>query len=195
MTGDPNPVVHSGVTSIRQRIELIAKRIDNSITKPQVARDGSKYMLKDFAHELVRGTPQRGLDSEIEPARACFRFARYQIEEREDPVDYDNYPSAGRVILSGAEDCDGKCILLNSLLASIGYITGARVISPDGNGWHIYSIIGVNPAFNGSPTAVLPMDARYGDDIGWEPGPHLRKHMYQCTFRGGEVVGYRRISP
>lgn len=195
MTGDPNPVVHSGVRSLRQRIDLIAKRIDGSITHPQVARDGSKYMLKDFAHELVRGTPQRGFDSEIEPARACFRFARFQIEEREDPVDYDYYASAGRVILSGAGDCDCKVALLNSLLGSIGYTTGARIISPDGNGWHIYSIIGVNPAFNGTPQAVLPIDPRYGDDIGWEPGPHLRKHMYQCTFREGGVVGYRRISP
>ena len=195
MVGDPQPVVHSGVATIKDRLDLIAKRIDISVREPQPSRNGSKYMLKDFAHELVRGTPQRGPDSEIEPARALFRYARYQIEEREDPVDYDYYMGAGRVILSGAGDCDDKVCLLNSLLGTVGYTTGARVVSPDGNGWHIYTIAGFNPAFNGTPSSVLPMDARYGDDIGWEPGPQVRKHMYQCTFRLGEVVGYRRISP
>lgn len=194
MTGSPNPIVHDGVATIRQRLDLIAKRIDGSVTTPQSRRDGSKYMLKDFAHELVRGTAQRGYESEVEPARALFRYARYQIEEREDPSGYDYYMGAGKTILSGAGDCDDKTILLNALLETVGYTTGARVISPDGNGWHIYSIAGVQPAFNGMPSAVLPMDARYGDDIGWEPPEHLRRHMYQCTFRGGSVVGYRRIS-
>lgn len=194
MVGDPNPVVHRGVTTIRDRLDLIAKRIDSSIRNPQLDRNGGKYMLKDFAHELVRGTPQRGMESEIEPARACFRYARYQIEEREDPADYDYYMAAGRTILSGAGDCDDKVVLLNSLLGAVGYTTGARVISPDGSGWHIYSLAGVEPAFNAAPTKVLPMDPRYGDDIGWEPPSHLRKHMYQCTFRLGEVVGYRKLA-
>jgi len=195
MAGDPRPVTHRGVITLRDRLDLIAKRIDASIRQPQVDRDGQKYMLKDFAHEIVRGTPQRGIDAEIEPARACFRYARYQIEEREDPATDDYYMGAGRTILSGAGDCDDKAILLNSLLGSIGYTTGCRVISPDGNGWHIYSIVGVEPAFNAQPTKVLPMDARYGDDIGWEPPLHLRKHMYQATFRLGQVVGFRKLAP
>lgn len=185
--------MHHGVTSIKQRLELIAQRIDLSVREPQKSINGQQYMLKDFTHEIIRGTRQTGPASESEPMEACFRFVRYGLENREDPADYDYYMSAGRAINSGAGDCDDKVILLNAMLSSIGYTTGARVCSPDGGGWHIYTIIGVNPAFNGMPSGVIAMDPRYGDEVGWEPADKYRRFERECTFNKGRVVGYKSI--
>lgn len=187
------PVVHRGVTSIKQRLDLIAGRIDLSVRQPQRAQNGQQYMLKDYAHWIIQGTPQTGPDAEQAPMGAIFRWVRHGLENREDPVDYDYYMSAGRAINSGAGDCDDKVILLNSLLNSVGYTTGARVVSPNGKHWHIYSLVGVNPAFNGTPTEVVAMDPRYGDDVGWEPADRYRKFEKQCTFYKGKAVGYRTV--
>jgi hypothetical protein len=173
-------------------LDLIAGRIDASVRNPQTAVDGRKYMLKDFAHAIVRGLPDEGPAAETEPLAAIFRYVRYGLETREDPADYDYYPSAGRTINSGAEDCDGKVIALNSLLSVCGYKTGCRVCG-SGSGWHIYSIVGMEPAFNGQPSMVVPCDPRYGDEPGWEPADRYRKTEYQCTFVGGKVKDFKKI--
>ncbi len=91
-----------------------------------------------------------------------------------------------------AHNCDEHTTILCSLLSSIGYRTGAKVISADGNGWHIYSIVGVDPAFNGRPTAIIPLDSAYGSEPGWEPDPKYRRHEYQCTFQQGKTIGWRK---
>lgn len=187
------PVVHRGVTSIKQRLDLIAQRIDVSVRSPQQSLNGRQYMLKDFTHFIIKNTPQTGPGSEVDPMGAIFRYTRYGLENREDPDGYDYYMGAGRAINSGAGDCDDKVILLNSMLGSIGYTTGARVISPDGKAWHIYSIVGVNPAFNGVPTGVMALDPRYGDEPGWEPADRFRKYEKECTFRKGRVINYKTV--
>ena len=201
-----NPVIHYDTRDIPGRLELIAQRIDISVTTPQPrtheavsklpGHENDRYMLKDLAHFIVRGTPQGGYASEIEPIRAVFRYLKNNIEYRQDLTDYDYYMSAGRTVLSGAGDCDDFLILGDALLSSIGYTVGARVISPDGAGWHIYNIAGVSPAFNGIPTRVIPFDASIrpgADDIGDEPPMEYRNYEMQCTFKEGRVVGLRTI--
>jgi len=197
-----NPRIHRGVRSIRQRLDLIAQRINLSVTTPQLTLPqpgfpkGREYMLADFAGFIVRGTAQHGGASETAPIEALFRYVKNNIEYRQDPADYDYYRSAGRVIAAGFGDCDCMTILTNSLLSSIGYTTGARVISSDGQGWHIYSIVGVEPAFNGTPTKVIPLDAAFApdaDSVGWEPPMNYRQIEEQCTFKGGKVVNYFRV--
>jgi hypothetical protein len=188
-----DPVVHRGITSIRQRLNLIAKRIHISVIKPQTAIDGRQYMLKDFTHFLIRGTPQHGPGSEEDPIEAVFRYVENNIEYRQDPTHYDYYMGAGRIINSRAGDCDDMTILLCSMLDTVGYMTGARVISPDGKSWHIYALVGVEPAHNGQPTDVVPLDAAYGDEPGWEPADRFKKHIIECTFIKGKVVNYRVV--
>jgi hypothetical protein len=188
------PVVHRGVRTLEQRLQLIAQRIDVSLTKPQYNANGQPYMLKDFVHWLVKGTATSGPASESEPLDAIFRFVRYGIETREDPDDYDYYPAAGRTINSGAEDCDGKVILLNSMLKSIGYRTGFIACSPDGQMWHIYSWVGIHPTFHGPPTEFMPLDPRYGDEPGWEPADRYRRFEKMGMFSKGQVVGLKTVS-
>jgi hypothetical protein len=187
------PVVHHEVRSLRDRIDLIAQRINNSILYPQKRLDGSTYMTYDLARTIARGTAQHGKASELEPIYAVFDYVKANIEYRQDPSDYDLFMSVGRIINSGAGDCDEHVTIINALLASIGYRTGAKVISQDGNGWHIYSIVGVNPAFNGNPTDIICLDSAYGDEVGWQPDIKYRSNEYQCTFRQGKTVAWRKI--
>lgn len=193
------PTFHPNARDLKSRLDLIAKRIDVSIKEPQKTRSNQAYMLKDLAHEIIRGTDMddRNTMAQYEPIRRVFFWVKQNIEYRGDPADYDYYMSAGRTIQSGAGDCDDFVILTNALLSSVGYTTGARVISPNGAGWHIYSIVGVNPAFNGIPTQVVPVDASIRNpgapDIGWEPPSQYRRFERQCTFRSGRVVGYTTV--
>ena len=186
-----NPVIHLDARGLDARIQLIAERINASITQPQPNGRGGTFMLKDFAHEIIRGTVQHGAQAELEPIQRIFTYIRTNIEYRQDPADYDYFMSAGRCINSGAGDCDDHVILSCSLLSSIGYTTGARVISPDGNGWHIYSLVGVEPAWNGAPSAVIPFDTTQAESnyLGWEPPAQYRAFEKQCTFREGRAVG------
>lgn len=191
-----DPQVHRGVNTIRQRLDLIAARIDASQRTPQTALDGRKYMLKDFVQrQLIAGLPDEGPDAETEPLAAIFRYVRNGLDNREDPSDYDYYMSIGRTINANGGDCDDKVIALNSALASVGYKTGCRVCGAGtpGSGFHIYSIVGMEPAFNGTPSIVIPCDPRYGDEPGWEPADRFRRIEYQCTFVGGKVHDFKMI--
>lgn len=187
------PRMHRGVGTIKQRLDLIAQRIDVSVTKPQRAMDGREYMLKDLTHFVIGGTPEHGPASETEPIDAIFKYVKNNVEYRQDPAGYDYYMGAGRAVNSRGGDCDDLTILLCSMLDSVGYRTGARVISPDGNQWHIYALVGVDPAFNGTPSRVIPLDAAYGDEPGWEPAGRFRKFEQQCTFFKGKVIGYKVV--
>ena len=150
-------------------------------------------MTHDLARTLVRGCAQHGKEAEYEPIQAIFDYVKNNIEYRQDPVDYDLFMSVGRIIHSGAGDCDEHVCMLNALLSSIGYRTGARIVSSDGNGWHIYSIVGVHPAFNGLPTEVVPLDSAYGSEPGWQPDLKYRTQEYQCTFQQGKAVAWEKL--
>lgn len=176
--------MHHGIVTMRDRVNLIAKMIDSSIRKPQERPDGSQYMLRDFAAERVRGLPQHGLEAEYACVSTIFNWVKSNIEYRQDPVDYDYYMAAGRTINSGAGDCDDHCILVDSLLNSLGFKTGARIVSPDGAAWHIYALVGVKTFSN--PTIVVPLDTTQTESVpGWEPPPAMRRYELQTEFKLG----------
>ena len=193
------PVLHLDIRSLKDRLDLIAGRIDISVRTMQKPRTGPEYMLHELASEIVRGTSmdERDPRAQFEPMRRVFRWTQFNIGYRQDPADYDYYMSAGRTIRAGAGDCDDHVILNNALLSSIGYTVGSRVISPNGQGWHIYSIIGVDPAFNGVPTRAVPLDTSIrnpgADDIGWEPPMKYRRFERECLFKAGKVVNYIEV--
>lgn len=97
--------MHHGIVTMRDRVNLIARMIDSSIRKPQEKPDGSKYLVRDLAVEIVRGTPQHGTAYEDACISSVFKWVKCNIEYRQDPVDYDYYMAAGRTINSGAGDC------------------------------------------------------------------------------------------
>ena len=188
-----NPKVHRNVYSMQDRLDLIATQLDKSITSPQIVTPEGKTMLRDLALEIVQGAPQHGREAEDGQMVAVFGWVKNNIEYRQDPDGYDEYRSSGRTIQARAGDCDDHAILTASLLSCLGFKTGARIVSPDQNGWHIYTIVGAYPFSN--PTKVFPFDTTQpGSFVGWEPHPSQRKYMLQCDFKQGRAVGLRSIT-
>ena len=188
------PVVHGGVHTMQDRLNLIAGRIDASMKRPQKTRDGREFMVRDLALEIVRGLPEHGQEAEDAQLAALFRWVGMNVEYRQDPVDYDQYQTAGRTLSGGGSDCDDHAILMASLAASIGFHAGAKIISADGAGWHIYAVVGVHPFYD--PKEYLALDtSMYGRGAypGWEPPSSERAHEYIVTFREGRAIGLRRL--
>lgn len=181
-----DPSVHHGIVTMRDRVNLIARMIDSSIRKPQEKPDGSKYLVRDLAVEIVRGTPQHGTAYEDACISSVFKWVKCNIEYRQDPVDYDYYMAAGRTINSGAGDCDDHTILNCALLNALGFRTGARIVSPDGAAWHIYALAGARTFSN--PSIVVPLDTTQTESSpGWEPPPVMRRYELQTEFRLGKA--------
>lgn len=188
----PNPVVHPRVYTLRDRLDLIAQRIDASHRAPQKTRKGESYMLRDLALEIVRGTPQHGQQSEDGQIGAVFGWVKSNVEYRQDPSDYDLFMGAGRTISAGGSDCDDHTILNCALLSSLGFTVGAKVTSPDGANFHIYGIVGAHPFY--APSVIVPMDTTQpGSFPGWEPPDEQRRHEYITTFRRGRALGITRL--
>lgn len=188
--------MHHGVRTMKDRVRLIAKMIDSSVTKPQetnevlkVLSDGRvikrTYMLKDFAHEIIKGVPNHGSSYEDGCVTRVFNWVKQNIEYYQDTADYDYYMAAGRTINSGGGDCDDHTILICSLLNTIGFKTGAKIVSPNGSAWHIYAVAGVRSF--ASPTAIVPLDTTQTESRpGWEPPILMRKFELQTSFIQGK---------
>jgi len=116
---------------------------------------------------------------------SIFNWVRDNIEYLEDGYMVDTYKTPCETIASGFGDCDDMTILLDSLLASIGFPVGARIIAMkrDAPFHHIYSLVvypkkaqividewtGKAKVLGGK---VIPLDAsvkgfRAGDELPW----------------------------
>lgn len=82
-------------------------------------------------------------------------------------------------------NCDDHCILISSLAGNLGFIPGAKVVSPDGANWHIYALTSVFPRSNPqAPTArYLALDTTQPQSHpGWEPPAKFQRHSRMVTF-------------
>ena len=164
------------VNSIEDRILLIGQQVDKSQQDPRI---------RAVAYEVVRGTSQHGNDHEDQELSQLFWFIKNNIEYRQDARDYDTYAVAWRTLEMKAGDCDCHTILLLGLAAQLGYLTGAKVISPDGVSWHIYPIVGVRS--KAAPSAIMPLDTTQPNSFpGWEPPILQRKKEIMVTFANGQ---------
>lgn len=94
-----------------------------------------------------------------------------------------NFVLGNGVIL---HNCDGHVVLVTSLLSVLGFAVGARVISQDGNNWHIYSLCGFDPIY--APTKFIALDTTQKESYpGWEPAPMLRRKQIDVGFHNGRA--------
>jgi hypothetical protein len=164
------------VYSIADRLALINGQVFKSLRDPSV---------RALALDLVRGTPQHGNESELAELSRVFWFAKNNIEYRQDPHQYDLYSTASRTLQVRSGDCDDHCVLTASLIGNLGYIPGAKVISPDGSNWHIYALTSVFPRHNPeAPTArYIAMDTTQPPSyLGWEPPQKFQRYSKTVTF-------------
>ena len=96
--------------------------------------------VRKLASKLIRGCKDYDTRCELE---AIYSFVKNNIRYTEDVSYVDSYHSPLRILELGIADCDDFTILIDSLLASIGWTVGSRIISvkPDKPFHHIYSIV------------------------------------------------------
>jgi hypothetical protein len=172
------------VNSIPDRLQLIAQQIDRSINDPWT-RAQAIQIVRPQAVGGVAGAWPDGGPSEDEQVARVFWYTKNNIGYLNEANDL--YPTAKRTQQLGAEDCDGITIYVCSLLGTLGFVTGAKVISPDGSNWHIYAMAGIRP--HTSPSKRIMLDpTQQGSYPGWEPGPQYQRHIYECTFDEGKAL-------
>jgi hypothetical protein len=164
------------VFSIGDRLKLINIQVFKSLRDPSI---------RALALDLVRGTSQHGPESELAEVSRIFWFVKSNIEYRQDPHNYDLYSTALRTIQVRSGDCDDQCILVGALIGNLGFIPGAKVISPDGANWHIYAVTSLFPRHNPqAPTArYIALDTTQPPSTpGWEPPAKFRRFEKTVTF-------------
>lgn len=133
----------------------------------KLARDGRKHPdIRYCAAELVRPLPSKDWRGEIQ---RIFNFVRDNIRYTPDIRTIETLHPANTILAQGYGDCDDKCILLASLLESIGH--PCRFIAMGFSPGELSHVIVDTKAgrHNGSPRWV-PMDATMNDkDAGWYP--------------------------
>jgi hypothetical protein len=172
--------IHDGVQDVRQMVRLVARQVELSVRDP---------WTRAYAIEVVRGKSALALaggPSEEELIGKIFWHVKNNIAYIQDPRGYELIPTAKRGIQMRAEDCDGHVVIVCSLLASLGFATGARVVSSDKQNWHIYSVCMFDPMYR--PSRYIALDTTQRESTpGWEPPPALRKYQIDVTFADGKA--------
>jgi len=123
------------VHSDEERLQILADLIEEGSQDP-VIRETAIKILKAYR------VPEK---DEIGEVKAIFDWVKRNIRYTKDIIGRDTYHTAKRILELKVADCDDFCVLLDSLLASIGYPVGARIIttSPQRGFHHIYSLVKV----------------------------------------------------
>lgn len=172
--------VYDNASDVKSMVRLVAKQIDVSVRDP---------WTRAYATEVVRGSRQfvmAGGPSETDQISRVFWHVKNNILYVQDPRGYEYIPTAKRAVQIGSEDCDGHVVLVCSMLSSLGFATGARVISTDGVNWHIYSLVAFDPLYQ--PTRFIALDTTQKESVpGWEAAPALRKKQIDVGFHDGKA--------
>lgn len=172
--------IHDNANDVRAMVRLVAKQVDASVRDP---------WTRAYASEIVRGSRPHvvaGGPAEDDQIARVFWHVKNNILYVQDPRGYEFIPTAKRGIQLGSEDCDGHVVIVASLLSSLGFATGARVISSDGTNWHIYTICGFDPIYN--PSKFITLDTTQKESYpGWEPAPIMRRKQIDVMFANGRA--------
>lgn len=123
------------VNTDEDRLKLIASIIEKGSIDPDI-RQLTLRILEDY------GAPEKDGAAEV---AAVFDWVKGNIAYRGDPICRDGYHSPKRIVELAAGDCDDHTILLASMLGSVGFPIGAKIVSaePDMPFHHIYAIVNV----------------------------------------------------
>lgn len=153
------------VKTNEDRIKIIADLIEEGSQDP---------LIRETAINIVRNVREKYKIGEV---KAIFNWVKDNIRYVGDVTGRDSYHTARRVLSLRAGDCDDFTILLCSLLASIGYEVGVRIISNSlfKDYHHIYCIVKVQGRW-------IPLDATEKHlPFGKEPS-YVKKKDYKIVF-------------
>lgn len=165
------------VKSDEDRVKLIADLVEEG------SQDG---LIRKLSLDIINNSGVREKDSYGE-IKAIFGWVKKNIAYRGDVFCRDSYHTAKRVIKLRSGDCDDHCILLCSMLASVGYPVGCRIMSSKKNVpfHHIYALVNAakysNLGYRGKQD-WLPLDSTdKSNDVGEEPDwAKKRDFVFTC---------------
>lgn len=173
--------IHYNATDVASMVRLVAQQVEASVKDP---------WTRAYAIEIVRGSRAyvpAGGPSEVDQISRVFWHVKHNIAYVQDPRGYEFIASARRTVQLAGGDCDDHVVLVGSLLSVLGFAVGARVISQDGNNWHIYSLVGFEPAY--APTKYIALDTTQKESYpGWEAPPIMRRKQIDVMFHDGRAV-------
>lgn len=146
------------VYSDLDRIKIIADLVSKGSYSPRI-----KSLANDIlnSYGVIGGMEDMNRpEFQKKELEAIFTWVRDNITYRNDPYGTDAYHTAERILDLGYGDCDDMTILLDSLLSSVGWKTGCRIVSshPDKPFHHIYSIVVFPKYANINNGSLIPMD-------------------------------------
>lgn len=147
------------IESDEDRVKLIANLVEEGSQSP---------IIRQLSLDILRKNRVREKDS-LGEIKAIFDWVKKNIQYRGDVFCRDSYHHPERIIELEAGDCDDMCLLLDSMLASIGFSIGCRIITmnPNKGFHHIYSLVGVKTH---EGMKWLPLDAvDKSNGVGDEP--------------------------
>lgn len=157
------------VNSDKERIDIIAKLVWEGSKSPRI-RQLANQILNSYG---VFGS-MGDTSSEWQELRAIFDWVKNNIAYRGDVSCIDSYHTAERIVELRGGDCDDMTILLDSLLASVGWKVGARIVSSrqDRPYHHIYSIVIFPKNADINNGRIIPLDAtvksfNVGDEVNY----------------------------
>ena len=141
----------------------------------QVAKGIRDPLARTIMADAVRGCPERDDWCEIQAAYWAFRnHGRYTGDTR----DLDTYQTLRRTWELGIYDCDDATIGLMTMLISIGFKAGAKIISQDGKTYgHVYAVVEMpREGATNQNRRIIPLDATVPSAVpGWEAPRDQRK--------------------
>lgn len=126
-----------------------------------LVREGKKALpVRSLAVYLVQGCQPKDYACEVQK---CFEYVRDRIRYIQDITNVETLHSAEKVLEYGAGDCDDKCILLASLLESIGHPTKFVAIGfQPGIFSHVYLETKIGDSW-------VSLETTENVEAGWEP--------------------------
>lgn len=167
------------VNSDLDRIQIIAGIVGDGAKSPRIRQLAAK-ILRDTGVFGDMANP----DYEWKELNAIFNWVKNNISYSGDVRCIDSYHTPERIIDLGIGDCDDFTILIDSLLSSIGWRTGARIVSDsvDKPFHHIYALAVYPKNAPIEKAKLVPLDAtiksfKVGDEV---PYAKKKDFLFLC---------------
>lgn len=123
-----------GVAGTEETLAIMAAAVRGEL-EPDHSGFRDEY-IRSCAASITSATTGHDVLGDL---HALFNFVRDKIKYLRDPVDLERVQDAKRTLQLGTGDCDDKCVLLATLLASIGYLPRFTVQSQNSIDFdHVY---------------------------------------------------------
>ena len=149
------------VSALRERVSHIQRLICKGGLDPVVHEKAKTILSRKCGSDWC--TKEKDWTAE---QKALFNLVRANVRYVKDPLNADAFSAAGRVLATGAGDCDDLSIVLGSLLQAVGHEVRLVVVqTKDKPSWsHIFI-----QAKSDSTGKWLTLDASVSKPAGWEP--------------------------